>query len=117
MSWWQIKRPRSHGRVTNKLSLIATSGIRAFPPRTASSQLLRMSTMASTSQGKRVRDDGRSTLDADIQALNHAMDTCGISPAQDAFDSAGALLAAIRVRSMLLRSNELRAHRYAGLHG
>ena len=54
--------------------------------------------MASTSQRKRGRDDDRSTLDADIQALNHAMGTCGISPARDAFDSASVLLAAIRVR-------------------
>ena len=53
--------------------------------------------MASTSQGKRGRDDDSSTLDADIQALNHAVGSCGISLAQDAFDSAGALLAAIRV--------------------
>ena len=55
--------------------------------------------MASTSQKKRRRDDGRSTLDADIQDLNRAMGTCGISQAQGAFDSAGALLIAIRVRS------------------
>ena len=55
--------------------------------------------MASTSQRKRGRDDGRSTLDADIQDLNRAMGTCSISQAQGAFDSAGALLIAIRVRS------------------
>ena len=73
--------------------------------------------MASTSQRKRGRDDDRSTLDAGIQALNHAMDTCGISPAQDAFDSAGALLIAIRVRSLLLASDELQVYLYAGLHG
>ena len=72
--------------------------------------------MASTSQRKRGRDDDRPTLDADIQALNHAMGTCGISPARDAFDSAGALLAAIRVRSQLLSGDELRVYLYAGLH-
>ena len=66
--------------------------------------------MASTSQGKRGRDDDRPTLDADIQALNHAMGTCGISPARDAFDSASALLAAIRERSLLLPTDVLRAH-------
>ena len=73
--------------------------------------------MASTSQRKRERNDGRSTLDADIQALNRAMGTCGISPAQNAFGSAGALLTTIRVRSLLFRSGEPQAHVYAGLHG
>ena len=66
--------------------------------------------MASTFQRKRGRDDGRSTLDADIQALNRAMGTCGISPVQDAFDSAGALLTTIRVGSLLFRGGKLQAH-------
>ncbi|KAF9781673.1 hypothetical protein BJ322DRAFT_1213014 [Thelephora terrestris] len=52
--------------------------------------------MASTSQRKRGRDDDRSTLDADIQVLNHAMDACHLQPARDAFDSASALLTTIR---------------------
>ncbi|KAF9781744.1 hypothetical protein BJ322DRAFT_1220508 [Thelephora terrestris] len=52
--------------------------------------------MASTSQKKRGRDDGRSTLDADIQVLHHAMDACHLQPAREAYDSAGALLATIR---------------------
>ena len=66
--------------------------------------------MAPTSRRKRERDDGRPALDADIQALNRAMDTCGISPAQAAFDSAGALLTTIRVRSLLFRGGKLQAH-------
>ena len=74
--------------------------------------------MASAYQGKRGRDDGQSTLDADIQDLNRAMDTCNISPAQNAFDSAGALLTAIRVRSLLFRDDKPRVHPYAtGLFG
>jgi hypothetical protein len=60
--------------------------------------------MASTSQRKRGRDDGRSTLDADIQVLNHAMDACHLEPAREAYDSAGALLTTIRVRFLLFRS-------------
>ncbi|KAF9781810.1 hypothetical protein BJ322DRAFT_247283 [Thelephora terrestris] len=52
--------------------------------------------MASTSQRKRGRDDGRSALDADIQVLNHAMDACHLQPAREAYDSAGALLTTIR---------------------
>ncbi|KAF9789815.1 hypothetical protein BJ322DRAFT_1178833 [Thelephora terrestris] len=52
--------------------------------------------MAPTSQRKRGREDGRSTLDSDIQDPNHAMATCGISTAQGAFGSAGALLTTIR---------------------
>jgi hypothetical protein len=60
------------------------------------------------------RDGVLSTLDADIQVLSHAKDTCGIPPVQDAFDSAGALLTTIRVRSLLLRGCELQAHVSSG---
>ncbi|KAF9781816.1 hypothetical protein BJ322DRAFT_1111732 [Thelephora terrestris] len=52
--------------------------------------------MASTSQRKRGHDDGRSTLDADIQVLNHAMDACHLQPAREAYDSASAFLTTIR---------------------
>ncbi|KAF9781840.1 hypothetical protein BJ322DRAFT_1111750 [Thelephora terrestris] len=52
--------------------------------------------MASTSQRKRGRDDGRSALDADIQVLNHAMDACHLQPAREAYDSASAFLTTIR---------------------
>ena len=58
--------------------------------------------MASTSQRQEGLDGVLTTLDADIQVLSHAKDTCGIPPVQDAFDSAGALLATIRVCLLLL---------------
>ncbi|KAF9783223.1 hypothetical protein BJ322DRAFT_1212034 [Thelephora terrestris] len=52
--------------------------------------------MASTSQSHDGRDGLSSTLDTDIQVITRARDTSGIPPAQDAFDSAGALLTTIR---------------------
>ncbi|KAF9783114.1 hypothetical protein BJ322DRAFT_1211955 [Thelephora terrestris] len=52
--------------------------------------------MASTSKGHDGRDGLSSTLDSDIQVINRARDTSDIPPAQDAFDSAGALLTTIR---------------------
>ena len=64
--------------------------------------------MASTSQKQKGR--ALSTLDADIQALNHAKDTRDLSLAQDAFDSASTLLTTIRVRSLLFFSDMLQAH-------
>jgi hypothetical protein len=70
--------------------------------------------MASTSQRQGGHDGALSTLDADIQAINHAKDTCGIPPAQDAFDSAGAFLTTIRVCFLPLRGFELQAHVYSG---
>lgn len=70
--------------------------------------------MASTSQGQNGRDGVLSTLDTDIQILNHAKDTCGIPPVQDAFDSTGSLLTTIRVRSLSLRSCGLQAHVFSG---
>jgi hypothetical protein len=79
-----------------------------------SSQLPQVSTMASTSQGNDGRDGLSSTLDSDIQVINRARDTSGIPPAQDAFDSAGALLTTIRVRSLPLRGCELQAHIHSG---
>ena len=57
--------------------------------------------MASTSQRQDGRDGVLSALDADVQVLNHAKDTCGAPPAQDAFDSASTLLTTIKVRSLL----------------
>ena len=73
--------------------------------------------MASASQRQRGRDGIRSTLDADVQALDHAKDTCGLPPAQDAFDSSSALLTTIKVPSLLFRHGEPRAHIYAGQYG
>ena len=70
--------------------------------------------MASTSQKQKERDGVRSTLDADIQAVERAKGACGLPPAQDAFGSSSALLTTIRVRSFPFRRDELRAHVYAG---
>jgi hypothetical protein len=66
--------------------------------------------MASTSQRPKGRDGLLSTLDAFIQALNIAKDTCGIPPAQIAFASAIVLLAMIRVRFPFLCKDQLLAH-------
>ena len=57
--------------------------------------------MASTSVSQRPqgRDGALSSLDARIQVLTLAKDTCGIPPAQVAFGSAVVLLTMIRVRS------------------
>ena len=66
--------------------------------------------MSSTFQRQKGFDGVLSTLDADIQVLGHAKDTCGIPPAQGAFDSTGALLTTIRVRSLPLCCFELYAH-------
>ena len=56
--------------------------------------------MGSTSQRQEKPNGVPSTLDADIQVLSQAKDTCGIPPVQGVFDSAGALLTTIRVRSL-----------------
>ena len=58
----------------------------------------RVSTMASTSQQQSGRDGALSALDAPIQVLTLAKDTCGVRPAQVALGSAVALLTMIRVR-------------------
>ena len=57
------------------------------------------------------------TLDADIQVLNHAKDTCVVQPAQDAFDFTSALLTTIKVPFFLFRSDEPQAHVATGLYG
>ena len=56
-----------------------------------------VSTAVLTPQPPKERDGALSTLDALIQVLTLAKDTCGIPPAQVAFGSAVALLAMIRV--------------------
>jgi hypothetical protein len=55
--------------------------------------------MASTSQRQKGRDRALPALDAVIQVLSLAKDSCGIPPAQAVFGVASALLATIRVRS------------------
>ena len=71
--------------------------------------------MASTSQTQKGRNTVPSTLDADIQVINHAKGTCGVRPVQVAFDSASALLTTIRVRSHLFRGYEVRTQVHSGL--
>jgi hypothetical protein len=72
--------------------------------------------MASSKQQKG-RDGVISTLDVFIQVLNLAKDTCGISPAQVAFGTAGVLLTMIRVRFLPLCDDELLTHIYLGHDG
>ena len=79
--------------VPDQINAHPARGHIAFPQRP------RISTMASTSREQNGRDGALSTFDADIQALNHAKDTCGLPPAQGAFDSSSALLTTIKVRS------------------
>ena len=66
--------------------------------------------MASTSHSQEWPDGVLSMLDADIQAINRAKDTCGIPPVQNAFDSPGALPTTISVRSLQFRGWVLWAH-------
>jgi hypothetical protein len=96
------------------LRVIPTGSGLSVQPHTLSSHLPRTPTMASTSQSHDGRDGLSSTLDTDIQVITRARDTSGIPPAQDAFDSAGALLTTIRVRSLPLRGCELQAHVHSG---
>ena len=71
--------------------------------------------MASTSQTRKARNVVPSSLDADIKVLDRAKSTCGILPAQIAFDSASALLTTIRVRDHLFRGYEIQSHVRSGL--
>ena len=84
--------------------LLMSHALFPHPPRTP--------TMAS-SQRPKGRDTVLATLDALIQALNVARDTCGtcgIPPAQVAFGSACVLLTMIRVSLFLFRKGKLLAH-------
>jgi hypothetical protein len=76
----------------------------------------RVSTMASTSQQPKGRDGALSTIDALVQVLTLAKDTCRIPPAQVAFGSAVALLTMIRVCIPLFRDYGLLTLLYLGLH-
>ena len=79
--------------------------------------LLPTLTMTSRSQPQKGRDAVLPTLDVLIQALNIAMDACGIPPAQIALGSASTLLTMIRVRLNQLREDELPTHPYLGHDG
>ena len=54
--------------------------------------------MTSTSQRQKGRDRALPALDAVIQALSLAKDSCGIPPAQAVFGVASVILTTIRVR-------------------
>jgi hypothetical protein len=69
------------------------------------------------SQQPKGRDGVLLTLDAAIQALGLAKDSCGIPPAQIAFGSASVLLATIRVRFLLLYEDGLLIGVYLGHDG
>jgi hypothetical protein len=71
--------------------------------------------MVSKPQRRKERDGVLSTLDAVIQVLSLAKDTCGVLPAQIAFGSASVLLTMIRVNHPIL-SNELPVYFPSGLH-
>ena len=73
--------------------------------------------MASVSKRQEGSDDFHSTLDADIQVLNHAKDDCGIPPALDASDFPSALLDTIGVRFLPFRDDEPQSHVHAGRYG
>ena len=73
--------------------------------------------MTSKSQQRKGSDGAPSALDAAIQALNLAKDTCGISTAQNVFSHAGVLLTAIRVGPPSFCGDELPAHISLGHRG
>ena len=66
--------------------------------------------MDSTPKRQEGPDGVLSPLDADIQVLNHAKDTCGIPPVQGVLDSAGVLLTTIRVCSLPFRGCQFQVH-------
>ena len=73
--------------------------------------------MASGSQRQTGRDGARTTLDAAIQDMNHARDTCGIPPAQVAFGSVSDLLTVTEVRVLPSRDYHILVHICSGLDG
>ena len=73
--------------------------------------------MPSISKRQKELDDVISTFDGDAQLGNHAKDTRGIPPTQDANDSASALRTTMRVRSPIFCSDVVQAHISAGFQG
>ena len=71
--------------------------------------------MDTKSQQPKGRDATISTLNLAIEALNLLKDASGIVPAQIAFTSVSALLAMIRVRSLLSHDGELPLMSTSGL--
>ena len=98
-----------HGFRTSRAVTINTydSCITVFP------QLPRVSAMTPKPQRKKGRD-GVSTIDAAIQDLNLAKDTCSIQPVQDAFSSVSNLLTTTGVRSFASCGDKFPVHVYPG---
>jgi len=69
------------------------------------------------SQQPKGRDGALSSLNTDIEALNHARNIAGIAPAAAVFDSVIALLTIIRVRFFPFCDDKLPAHMHPGLNG
>ena len=69
--------------------------------------------MISRSQRSKRRDAGLSALDAFIQTLSVAKDTCGVPPAQIALASACILLTAIKVCPLSFLDGGLPTHVHA----
>ena len=72
--------------------------------------------MAPKPQRQKRRDSVQSPLDSAIQDVALARDICSISPAQAAFDSVSAFLAAIRVCLLLFREDELPVYTCSGFN-
>jgi hypothetical protein len=73
--------------------------------------------MATTSQRQKGRDGLLLTLNASIELLTLAKDTCGFPPAQAVLGSISALLTMIRVCCSRLCGDDLPADVYPGLNG
>jgi len=69
------------------------------------------------SQQPKKRDGALSSLNTDIEALNHARNIAGIAPAAAVFDSVIALLTIIRVHFFSSCDDKLPAHMHPGLDG
>ena len=75
--------------------------------------------MDKKSQRPKGRDGTLSSLNMAIEALNLAKDISGIAPVKAAFGSVSVLLTMVRVRSLLLQSDNqaFRVHVNTGLDG
>jgi len=69
------------------------------------------------SQQPKKRDGALSSLNTDIEALNHARNTAGIAPTAAVFDSVIALLTMIRVHFFPSYDDKLPAHMHPGFNG
>ena len=72
--------------------------------------------MAPASQRQKARAGVFPELDATIQDLNLARDTCGVPSAQVAFGSTSDLMVSTGVCSLTLHDDKLPVNVYSGLH-